>query len=69
MSKAYTKDFLVGAYMFRFCEHNLDTLEQEKNASKHYDAVGKDQFRAAASLDPSELKRYQNFCLDSGIDF
>ena len=61
MSQGYSKEFLVSAYMFRFCEHGLDSRKQEQNAEAYYDKVGKDKFREAASLDAAEIKRYKEF--------
>ncbi len=67
MAIAYSKQFLIDAYMFRFCEYNLDTKLLEDNASNYYDQVGKDKFREAASLDSTEVTRYRNFCLEHGL--
>lgn len=63
----YTKEFLIAAYMFRFCEYNLDSKILEDNASAFYDKVGKDTFRKYASLSATEIIRYQNFCLEHGL--
>lgn len=67
MATAYSKDFLVSAFMFRYCEHNVDTRRMEQDAEKLYDRVGKDKFREYASLDAAEVARYKNFCLDRGL--
>lgn len=67
MATAYSKDFLVSAFMFRFCEHNLDTRSMEEMANRFYDEVGKDKFREYASLDAKEIQRYRNFCLEHGV--
>ena len=67
MATAYSKDFLISAYMFRFCEYNIDTKSLEDNAIRYFDEVGKDKFREAASLDAAEVSRYRNFCLEHGL--
>lgn len=61
MAASYSKDFLIAAYMFRFCEANVDSKLLEDNASRYYDEVGKDKFREAASLDAAEVARYRAF--------
>jgi hypothetical protein len=58
----YTKQFLVDAYMWRFCEHNVDTLMLEHNASLHYDRVGRDAFRVSASLTAEYLQQFRGWC-------
>lgn len=67
MATAYSKDFLVSAFMFRYCEANVDTRRMEQDAYKLYDEVGKDKFREYASLDAAEVQRYKNFCLAHGL--
>lgn len=69
MATGYSKQFLVDAFMFRYCEANVDTRNLEAIATKHYDAVGKDKFRESASLDAAEVKRFQNFCLEHGLKY
>lgn len=63
MAKAYTKEFLLDAYISRFrrggipedvCRKLLD------NADKHYDKVGKEKFRVSASLDAEAIREYMN---------
>ncbi len=62
MAQAYTKAFLVDAYAYRFIP-----LGQEAYADMyvlgedHFDKVGKDQFRIAASLDAEAIKEYKNY--------
>lgn len=65
MATAYSKDFLVSAFMFRYCEANVDTRRMELDAYKLYDEVGKDKFREYASLDAAEVQRYKDFCKEN----
>jgi len=62
MAAAYTKEFLVSAFLSRYTEvcdeTNLANLK--KIAEDHYDKVGKDKFRQAASLDADAIKKYKN---------
>lgn len=67
MATAYSKDFLIAAFMFRYCEANVDTLRMQNDAEALYDRVGKDKFREYASLDAAEVARYKNFCLEHGV--
>jgi len=66
MAVAYTKDFLVDAYLSRFLDLPSSTIEQletlERNAQKLYDEVGRDKFRAYASLDAEAIRLYKNKC-------
>ena len=59
---AYTKEFLVSAYLHRFMQ--ACTIEQlcelERNAEQLFDKVGRDSFRQYASLDADALKQYKN---------
>lgn len=61
---AYTKEFLVDAYVHRFMFNKHITVDQlcelEQNANKFYDEVGRDKFRVYASLDADALKQYKN---------
>ena len=63
---AYTKEFLIAAYMSRFIKCSLITIEQleqlETQADKFYDEVGRDKFRVYASLDAEALRVYKNQC-------
>jgi hypothetical protein len=67
MATGYSKQFLIDAFMFRYCEYNLDSLAMEKSASDLYDRVGKDRFREYACLDAAEVNRYRNFCLEHAL--
>ena len=62
MAAAYTKEFLISAYLSRFegyiSEERIAGLK--KNAEVHYDKVGKDKFRQHASLDADAIKKYKN---------
>ena len=63
---AYTKEFLIAAYMSRFIKCSLITIEQleqlETQADKFYDEVGRDKFRVYASLDAEAIRDYKNQC-------
>lgn len=65
----YNKDYLISAYMYRFCLAGCDTKLLEDNAKHYYDTVGKEKFRVAASLDAAALKEFNssNFALEAGI--
>jgi hypothetical protein len=60
---AYTKDFLVDAFMSRFLTCSLITIEQlvelESMANRFYDEVGRDKFRTYCSLDAEAIKVYK----------
>jgi hypothetical protein len=60
---AYTKDFLVDAFMSRFLTCSLITIEQlvelESMANRFYDEVGRDKFRVYCSLDADAIKTYK----------
>lgn len=62
----YTKEFLIAAYMSRFIECTLISIEQleslEAMANKFYDEVGRDKFRVYASLDADAIRVYKNKC-------
>jgi hypothetical protein len=59
----YTKEFLIAAYMSRFINCSLITIEQlerlEHQADTFYDKVGRDKFRTYASLDADAIKQYK----------
>lgn len=61
---AYTKEFLLDAYLSRFVACKAITIEQlevlENNAETFYDCVGRDKFRVYASLDAEALREYKN---------
>lgn len=64
MALAYTKEFLIDAYLSRYDKVvgvRLPALKQM--AEEHYDNVGRDQFRVSASLDADALRKFK---LDSG---
>lgn len=64
MPAAYTKEFLLDAYISRF--PNESDKDREINdylrliADKFYDKVGKDKFRQYASLDAAAIKEFKN---------
>ena len=62
MALAYTKEFLIDAYLSRFMKvASIEQLEKlESDAIKLYDRVGKDKFRSYASLDAEAIKEYRN---------
>lgn len=59
----YTKEFLIDAYLSRFINCSMITVEQlvelEEMAVKLYDEVGRDKFRTYASLDAEAIKTYK----------
>ena len=64
MALAYTKTFLVDAFLWRY----EDVLEKDTDSDRNhyitmvndfYDKVGKDRFRVWCSLDADEIKRYK----------
>jgi len=59
----YTKDFLVDAFLDRFVNCSLVTVDQlesmETMANKFYDEVGRDKFRVYTALDADAIKRYK----------
>lgn len=59
----YTKEFLVDAFLSKFINCNIITVEQmeslERMANNFYDEVGRDKFRVYASLDADVIKRYK----------
>jgi len=64
MALAYTKTFLVDAFLWRY----NDVLEKDSDSDRicyinmvndFYDKVGKDKFRIWCSLDADEIKRYK----------
>ena len=60
---AYTKDFLVDAFMSRFLTCSLISIEKlvelEDMANRFYDEVGRDKFRTYCSLDAEAIKVYK----------
>jgi len=63
MAQGYSKDFLVAAFMSRYINCKLITIEQleslEQLAVKLYDRVGRDKFRDYCSLDANAIKLYK----------
>jgi hypothetical protein len=62
----YSKQFLIDAFMSRYIECSLISIEQleamESMADKFYDEVGRDKFRLYASLDAEAIRVYKNKC-------
>lgn len=60
---AYTKDFLVDAFMSRFISSSLISIEKlvelEEMANRFYDEVGRDKFRVYCSLDAEAIRIYK----------
>lgn len=62
MAAAYSKEFLVDAFMWRY-EPVLtaDRATSLRNmAEKFYDEVGKDKFRTYASLDADAIRQFKS---------
>jgi hypothetical protein len=60
---AYTKEFLIEAYISRYLDvvEDIDALcLLEENAVKLYDRVGRDEFRKYASLDAEAIRIFNN---------
>jgi hypothetical protein len=59
----YSKEFLVDAFLSRYIACPLIAIEKlellEQQAVDLYDRVGRDKFRAYASLDADALKQYK----------
>ena len=59
----YNKEFLVDAFMSRFINCSLITIEQlvdlEEMANRFYDEVGRDKFRTYCSLDAEAIRVYK----------
>ena len=61
MAKAYTKEFLVAAFLSRYESLGKETIDKLADmADRFYDKVGKDKFRVYASLDAAALKEYRS---------
>ncbi len=60
---AYTREFLIDAFMSRYIACSLITIEQlehlETITAELYDKVGRDKFRVYASLDADAIKIYK----------
>lgn len=63
---AYSKQFLVDAFMSRYIHCTLIPIEKlealEQMALRFYDEVGRDKFRTYASLDAEAIRVYKNQC-------
>ena len=61
---AYSRDFLISAFLSRYTQCQLITIEQlerlEQMAVDLYDRVGRDSFRTYASLDAEAIRVYKN---------
>lgn len=60
MAKAYTKEFLLDAFVSRYEPLGAEAVANMYSmASKFYDEVGKDTFRIYASLSADAIKEYR----------
>lgn len=60
MAAAYTKEFLVDAFLSRYKILGVDKLPALRNmAEQHYDTVGRDKFRVSAQLDAEAIKKFK----------
>ena len=59
----YTQEFLVDAYVSRYEKTAANIVQLREQAVKHYERVGRDQFRVSASLDADAVRKFK---LDSG---
>lgn len=66
MAIAYTRDFLIDAFVSRFeCLGTEVMAKQRALAEPFYDKVGKDTFRKYASLDADAIKVYKQKLKDA----
>jgi hypothetical protein len=60
---AYTKEFLIDAFMSRYIQCSLISIDKlvelEEMANRFYDEVGRDKFRVYCSLDADAIKTYK----------
>lgn len=56
---AYTKKFLVDAFVSRYAEFQDDFDTYYKWVSDFFDSVGRDKFRVYCSLSADELQKYR----------
>lgn len=63
MAVAYTKEFLVSAFVSRYVSIFKTTEDKaeftETYGNQHYDKVGKEQFRKDCCLDADAIKIYK----------
>lgn len=61
---AYSKQFLIDAFLSRYIKCSLITIEQlealEQMVTEFYDKVGRDKFRVYTSLDAEAIRVYKN---------
>lgn len=59
----YSKEFLIDAFLSRYVVCPLISIDKlvvlERQANELYDRVGRDKFRAYASLDAEAIKEYK----------
>lgn len=54
----YTKEFLIDAFLHRY-KDSKPSYDLRALAEQCYDSVGKDKFRAYASLDAEAIRQYK----------
>ena len=60
MAKAYTREFLIDAFLSRYKPLGSAVLATMRVlAENHYNSVGKEKFRTSASLDAEAIKKFQ----------
>ena len=60
MARAYTKEFLIEAFLSRYQILGKEKVEGLRVlADKFYDEAGKDKFRDYASLSPAAIKLFK----------
>lgn len=69
MARAYTKDFLVDAFCFRYDEAGLNTRSMRTMASQFYDTVSREKFREYCRLDSTEIARFKKYCVENQIEY
>jgi hypothetical protein len=61
----YTKEFLIDAFVSRYESLGLEAVEKQYElASRFYDTVTKEAFRAYCSLDADAINIYKRKCND-----
>ena len=66
MAVAYTKEFLVEAFAYRYLQVSREVYEaQLALATSYYDKVGKETFRVYASLDAEALREFNKYMAET----
>lgn len=64
---AYTKQFLVNVFLYRFRILDQDKIDQMRVLGERcYDEEGRDKFRIRASVTPEAIREYNAYVADGG---